>query len=107
MCIGPERHVSFRDRLARFETSEAELASSETKQAGLPVLIGPSRPRPSLRRSETGAAFVSQLLAARANLMPQRERRRDTPEGAIGAYAGGARVGVKRMPAGYRTSIVA
>ena len=84
-----------------------KLASSETKQAGLPVLIGPSRPRPSLRRSETGAAFVSQLLAARGNLMPQRERRRDTPEGAIGAYADGARVGVKRMPVGYRTSIVA
>lgn len=71
------------------------------------MLIGPSRPRPSLRRSEIGAAFVSQLLAARANLMPQRERRRDTPEGAIGAYADGARVAVKRMPAGYRTSIVA
>ena len=83
------------------------MASSDTKQAGLPMLIGAPRPRPSLHRSETTAAFVSQLLAARANLAPQRERRRGTSEGAIGAYADGARVAVKRMPAGYRTSIVA
>lgn len=71
------------------------------------MVIGASRPRPSLRRSETTAAFISQLLAARANLAPQRARRRGNAEGAIGAYADGAKVAVKRMPAGYRTSIVA
>lgn len=83
------------------------MASSDTKPAGLPVLIGPARPRPSLRRSETTAAFVSQLLAERHNLAPQRSRRRGTAEGAIGAYTDGAKVAVKRMPMGYRTSIVA
>ena len=83
------------------------MASSDTKQAGLPMLIGPSRPRPSLRRSETTAAFVSQLLAERSNLAPQRGRRRGSAEGAIGAYADGAKVGMKRMPLGYRTTIVA
>lgn len=83
------------------------MASSDTKPAGLPMLIGAPRPRPSLRRCETTAAFVSQLLAARANLAPQRTRRRGNAEGAIGAYADGARVVVKRMPLGYRTSIVA
>lgn len=83
------------------------MASSETKPAGLPMLIGPSRPRPSLRRAETTAAFVSQLLAARGNLPPQRLRRRGSAEGAIGAYADGAKVAVKRMPVGYRTTIVA
>ena len=83
------------------------MASSETKPAGLPTLIGAPRPRPSLRRTDTAATFVSQLLAERANLPPQRSRRRGSAEGAIGAYADGAKVAVKRMPLGYRTSIVA
>jgi hypothetical protein len=83
------------------------MASSDTKQAGLPALIGSSRPRPSLCRTETTAAFVSQLLAERGNLAPQRSRRRGSAEGAIGAYADGAKVMVKRMPLGYRTTIVA
>ena len=71
------------------------------------MLVGTARPRPSLRRSETMAAFVSQLLAERGNLPPQRARRRGNAEGAIGAYADGAKVAIKRMPVGYRTSIVA
>lgn len=83
------------------------MASSDTKPAGLPVLVGTPRPRPSLLRNPTAAAFVSQMLAERNNLTPQRARRRGNAEGAIGAYADGAKVAVKRMPAGYRTSIVA
>lgn len=83
------------------------MANSDTKTGGLPVRVGAARPRPSLHRTETAAAFVSQLLAERDHLPPQRSRRRDTPEGAIGAYADGAKVAVKRMPMGYRTSIVA
>ena len=83
------------------------MASSDTKQAGLPMLTGAPRPRPSLRRTEITATFVSQLLAERANLAPQRARRRGNAEGAIGAYAEGARVAVKRMPVGYRTTILA
>lgn len=71
------------------------------------MLIGASRPRPSLQRSQTTAAFVSQLLAERGNMAPQRTRRRGNAEGAIGAYAQGAQVAVKRMPIGYRTTIVA
>lgn len=107
MGIGPVKLSHFETGLARFETSEAKMASSETKPAGLPMLIEAPRPRPSLLRSETTAAFVSQLLAGRANLAPQRARRRGSAEGAIGAYAAGAKVSVKRMPLGYRTSIVA
>ncbi|KQX35761.1 hypothetical protein ASD04_13385 [Devosia sp. Root436] len=71
------------------------------------MLIEAARPRPSLRRNQTTAAFVSQLLAERNNLAPQRARRRGNAEGAIGAYADGARAGIKRMPMGFRTSIVA
>ena len=83
------------------------MADNETLPPGLPMLIEASRPRPSLARSQTGAAFVSQLLAARANLAPQRQRRRGTNEGAIGAYADSARTAIKRMPAGFRKSVVA
>lgn len=83
------------------------MASSETRPAGLPMLIGASRPRPSLLRNPTAAAFVSQLLAARGNLAPQRTRRRGTAEGAIGAYTDSAKIAVKRMPVGYRTTILA
>ena len=83
------------------------MADIETLSPGLPVATEPRRPRPSLARSQTAAAFVSQLLAARASLPPQRQRRRGTNEGAIGAYAAGAKVAVKRMPAGYRKSVVA
>lgn len=79
----------------------------ETETAGLPLVIEAARPRPSLKRTPTMAFFVSQLLAERANLPPQRARRRTSTEGAIGAYADGARVTVKRMPAGYRTTILA
>ncbi|WP_375452423.1 hypothetical protein [uncultured Devosia sp.] len=70
---------------------------------GLPMLLAPSAPRPFLGRSQTTAAFVSQLLAARNNLAPQ--RRRGTVAGALGAYNAGA--GATRMPAGYRRTVVA
>ena len=83
------------------------MAVNETQYRGLPVALEPARPRPSLQRSQTGAAFVSQLLAARANMAPQRARRHGTAEGAIGAYASGASIAVKRMPAGYRKTVVA
>lgn len=82
------------------------MASSDTKP-GLPMLIGAPRPRPSLMRNPATAAFVSQLLAERHQLPPQRLRRRGSAEGAIGAYADGARVAIKRMPMGYRKSVVA
>jgi hypothetical protein len=83
------------------------MAGTETGAIGLPMVIEAARPRPSLKRSEIAAPFVSQLLAERGNLPPQRARRRTTAEGAIGAYASGAKIAVKRMPVGYRTSIVA
>ena len=73
---------------------------------GLPMVLGASAPRPSLRRSETTAAFVSQLLAARDNLPAQRQRRRNTMDGALGAYGAGALISTLRMPQGYRKTVV-
>ncbi|MDB5613461.1 MAG: hypothetical protein JWQ22_1114 [Devosia sp.] len=83
------------------------MADFETKPMAQLVPIAAPGAKPSLLRNVTTAAFVSQLLAERANLAPQRMRRRGSSEGAIGAYSAGARVAVKRMPMGYRTSIVA
>ena len=68
--------------------------------------LEPRQPRPSLLRSEADAAFVSQLLAERYRLAPQRKRLQATPEGATGAYASGSKIAAKRMPLGYRTTIV-
>lgn len=83
------------------------MSDFDAGRAGLPVLMGEARPRPSLRRSETRAAFVSQLLAERDRAPVQRERRRGPSEGAIGAYARSARNAVPRLPPGYRTTILA
>jgi hypothetical protein len=85
--------------------SMADLTQSETT-SGLPVLIGTIEPRPSLARSAPNAEFVSQLIAARDRMAPQRARRLDTPEAATSAYRNGARIAERRMPAGYRTTVV-
>lgn len=83
------------------------MADSETKIVGLPVPLQARMPRPSLLRNTTAAAFVSQLLAERAQLPPQRARRRGNAEGAIGAYSDAAQVAIKRMPLGYRMTRLA
>lgn len=74
---------------------------------GLPMLIEPAAPRPSLRRNQTAATFVSQLLAAREKLPSQRQCRRNTVEHALSAYSAGAKVTLVRMPPGYRRMVVA
>ncbi len=74
---------------------------------GLPMVLESQRPRPSLRRTENTAAFVSQLLAARDNMMPQRLKRRGSVGDAVNAYRTGAKIAVVRMPAGYRTTLTA
>lgn len=87
--------------------TDFETQNRSNSAPGLPMVVGTNAPRPSLRRSETTAAFVSQLLAARENLPPQRLRRRNSVNGALGAYNAGAQMGVVRMPAGYRKTVVA
>jgi hypothetical protein len=94
----------FRDRQANM--TDFDTQNRPASAPGLPMVIEASAPRPSLRRSQTTAAFVSQLLAARENLAPQRQRRRGTVEGALGAYSAGANISVVRMPVGYRKTVV-
>jgi hypothetical protein len=87
--------------------SMSDLAQSETVSIGLPVAQTPTGSRPSLAFSAPTAAFVSQLIAARAHMPTQRARRIGTPEGAVGAYGQTARLTQRRMPQGYRKTVVA
>lgn len=84
----------------------SDLDQSETHRTTLPVLAGEAGPRPSLARSAPAAAFVSQLIAARDRLSPQRARHSDSPAGAVGAYGRGARMAERRMPHGYRKTML-
>ncbi|HWV20531.1 MAG TPA: hypothetical protein VN036_05855 [Devosia sp.] len=78
----------------------------ETPRTQLPVPVNASGPRPSLAWSAPTAAFVSQLIAAREHLPPQRERRTASVDRAVGAYRQGAGIAVRRMPEGYRKTVV-
>ncbi|MGN6102143.1 MAG: hypothetical protein ACTHOR_13435 [Devosia sp.] len=53
------------------------------------------------------AAFISQLIAERYHLMPQRERRRAPMPLAVSSYAETMRRVTRRVPPGHRTTIVA
>lgn len=83
------------------------MSETETIGTQLPVPLAAAGPRPSLAWSAPTAAFVSQLIAAREHLPPQRERRRASVEGALGAYRQGADIAVRRMPGGYRKTVLA
>jgi hypothetical protein len=72
----------------------------------LPVPLEPRTPRPSLLRSSPAAAFLSQLLAARSRLDPQRVLRRAPVDIALDAYRTGSAITVRRMPKGYRKTLV-
>lgn len=83
------------------------MSENDTQGTQLPVPVTAAGPRPSLAWSAPNAAFVSQLIAARERLSPQRERRTASVDRAVGAYRQGAGVAVKRMPEGYRKTVVA
>ena len=86
--------------------SMADLAQSETPASGALVAQAPAAARPSLAFSAPTAAFVSQLIAARAHMPAQRARRIGTAEGAASAYGETARLTQRRMPQGYRKTVV-
>lgn len=82
-----------------------DVTQSETASS-LPATIGPAHVRPSLAHSAPTAEFVSQLIAARDRMAPQRLRRQASPDRAVTAYSNGARIAERRMPAGYRKTVV-
>jgi hypothetical protein len=53
------------------------------------------------------AAFLSQMIAADRTPRLAVAERRAPLNAATGAYATGSRIATRRMPAGYRTTVVA
>jgi hypothetical protein len=81
------------------------MAQFDTDPAGsnLPMVIMAQSAVRSFARLRSNADFVSQLLAARQNLSPQRARRRAPVDVALAAYREGDSRGVRRLPSGsYR-----
>jgi hypothetical protein len=91
------------------EQVELDMPEVETEiVTGLPAVIGHfDDARPSLARSAPTAAFISQLIAARDHMPIQRERRTVPVANALGAYASGASMTQRRMPQGFRKTVVA
>ena len=73
----------------------------------LPARLEPPAERVAPFRHAPHADFLSQLLAARQHLPPQRERRRAAVGVAVTAYDEGGKRAVRRLPPGYRRTIVA
>jgi len=59
--------------------------------------------RIKLMRGAPSADFISQLIAERDQLPAQG----GSALGAVGAYAAAGKIAVRRMPAGYRKTVVA
>lgn len=74
---------------------------------GSAALVGEAGPRERLHViAAPGASFLSQLLAAHHHLPPQRARRRAPMGEALRAYDDGARMADRRLPPGYRKTLV-
>lgn len=73
-------------------------------QARLPVPAETSAGRRPAGPVPT-AAFLSQLIAERDRLAPQRTRRRAPLGTALACYGSTARQAVHRLPPGYRTTL--
>ena len=73
----------------------------------LPAVLVYEAPRQSYGRTTPAAAFLSQLLAERHHLAPQRAKRRAPVTDAVNAYRLGGHVTHQRLPAGYRRTVVA
>ena len=72
--------------------------------SGLPAVTTPLSAEPSFARPETIPEFLSQLIAERDRLPPQRLRRRAPLSAALSAYGEGERRDVRRLPKGFFTS---
>lgn len=86
--------------------SENDASKPSEPVFALPVPLEPRAARPSLLRTSAAAGFLSQLLAARSRLDPQRVLRRAPVDIALDAYRTGSTITVRRMPKGYRKTLV-
>jgi len=85
------------------------MSGNDTKgsSGGLPMVLTPAAPRSSYNRVAPAAAFLSQLIAERQHLAPQRARRRAPMAAAVDAYRTCGGITQLRLPAGYRKTVVA
>jgi hypothetical protein len=58
-------------------------------------------------RAQSKADFLSQMIAERRTPLQPAEPGQVPVAQAVSAYANGARIAVRRMPPGYRTTILA
>ncbi len=73
----------------------------------LPVAIGVVEGRRAGPMPTAVAEFVSQLIAERQHLPPQRTRRQASVAVALGCYDHMIELSVRRLPAGYRKTVIA
>jgi hypothetical protein len=73
--------------------------------ANLPAVTSPGTGFSSSYRGAPKAAFLSQLIAERHHLAPQREKRQVPVGLALRTYDAGGKIAVRRLPPGYRMSI--
>jgi hypothetical protein len=78
------------------------MPNSETVRPGLPVHFEIVAERPSLPGFAPTAAFVSQLIVGRSSPA----RRTGMADRAVGAYHQSATSTVRRMPEGFRKTVV-
>jgi hypothetical protein len=78
----------------------------ETTYRSLPVATSGGA-RFSSFRQEPRTEFLSQLIAERYHMAPQRLKRQATPLEVLRTYDAGGKLKVLRIPPGYRTDIEA
>lgn len=83
--------------------ADADTETPSIKTPGLPMVLEAPRPRPSLARNQTTATFVSHLLAARS----QDDESAAAVGGALATYSQGAKMSARRLPQGYRKTVIA
>jgi hypothetical protein len=64
-----------------------------------------TRPGFSSYRGESRASFLSQLIAERHHMAPQRVRRQAPVEQVLQTYDAGGKIAIRRLPPGYRMDI--
>lgn len=78
----------------------------ETTYRSLPAAAGAGSRYSSFRQA-TRPEFLSQLIAERDRLAPQRVKRQATPLEVLRVYDAGGKLKALRIPPGYRTNIEA
>lgn len=78
----------------------------DTTYRTMPAATGAGSRFSSYRQSPK-PEFLSQLIAEREHLAPQRLKRQATPLEALRVYDAGGKLKILRVPPGYRTNIEA